>query len=177
MLNIFFGPFLFWAWVLIGFPAISAAPDLALPPANDDGYAHMGLAQWTWYQYLSLDQQIVMMFWGMQFTTAFEDWNVRDTFNYYSFANWHGKDLEQRLADYTLFEIYIGLINTAIWSVILFVMYFIYIGPFLYEFCQPYNNTYYVDWLGGFNICRLNWQEVFGTTRNYRPRGGRSRRG
>lgn len=68
LLNVVFGGSLFWSWIFFGLPIISAAPDLALPPATDNGYAHMGLIHWLWYKYLSLDQQIVMMFWGMQFT-------------------------------------------------------------------------------------------------------------
>ena len=56
LLNLVFGPYLFFWWLVMGLPAISLAPDFALPPATDDGYAHMGLAQWLWYKYLSLDQ-------------------------------------------------------------------------------------------------------------------------
>jgi hypothetical protein len=120
----------------------------------------MGIWQWLWYKYLSLDQQTVMMFWGMQFT-GIAGWNPTETFSNYSFATWEIESLDRHIQEYTEFEFLAGLANFTIWAIIYTVHYLFVWGPAIYKYCEAHNNDFVVEELNNFNMCSLNWRDLF----------------
>lgn len=86
--------------------------------------------------------------------------SVFELFNMYSMATWTQSNLEERLADYTLYEFLASLIPGTFWLIVFIILYFEVIAPALYEFCQPYHFHYELSWLGGFDICDLNTTNI-----------------
>lgn len=81
-------------------------------------------------------------------------------FNKYAMATWNSGNLEERLADYTMQEFFASLIPGTFWFVVGVIVYFEIVAPALYEFCQPFHFHYKLDWLGGFDLCDLNYYNI-----------------
>ena len=101
------GPWLLLIWLVVGIPVIMSAPEQALPPASDDGYAYMDFWQWLWFKYLSLDAQVVLMFVGLATAAKDENYGALKAFQELSFSTWNlpDADLGDRILKYTWYEI------------------------------------------------------------------------